>query len=1190
MNNLLLRCAVFGSLSFGMLGVSEMSAQSFTPGTTWTDNTGTHINAHGGCVVFHDGMYYWFGEYREKNASAGISCYKSSDLYNWTKVGLALTPYGSKDDETFQDVAPGRTLERPKVIYNDKTGKWVMWIHWENGADYSKARVAVCTSDEITGPYKLVSTFRPNNHDSRDQTLLKSSDGTAYHFCSTNMNTDINVVKLTDDATLDAPAATGYTALTPNGAKVAIETAKNEITTGIQDSVDSAIDNALTEGGKLDTAIDEAIQDKIDNGEIGGSGTMAYVLTPTITTPDRDATNVSTLPTIVATAYRNVFEDDVRQHRIFQVASDSSFGTLLVNQNVNADSYAVTTQLTPSTKLYCRVRDVAVSGLQSEWSSTVAFTTAAGVVANTPVVTLHGYADSPTDILSGLTITTSEYSVSGGALDAHRATSWVIATKDGTRANVWQSLEDTTNKTSITVPDGTLQKGTAYTLSVTFHGTTSFDSSPAVVEFTTSADFGTVNAPTLTVEGGPNTVYETPTLTGGAFSNTRDPDTHDMTDWEVLDATGATPIWQSLNDTSNKTTIRVAAGELANSTAYKARVRYHGAKYGWSAYTTVDFSTVAAFNVVNTPTITVQGAPSDVKETPVLTGTAFGGINVTHKSTDWKILKADDNAEVWKSEGDTTNLTTIKVPKGILQVSTAYIFQVRYNANEGVSSAWAQTTATCAAEFIRYNYIGVPGTSTFGVGLCTQDIYESIDLKPADNCEVETDFQYGLYVLNKEDTYGTSSQLCLKWIPKFYIAPLQVSYYRPPSGTYDGGNEWRNLNDNELEALLPYVNVTKEQMKEAQRRSPYNAMVIAPSSSFTDESDANSHGFYLMRGFVDGGKTQEGFFIANTLTTTTPSSTFDVDWFYFGVKTQNNSGISLWRAGSSLTYNKFDNNVTSFLSIPTTTNAKGNFIYLLHDSKYQCCSIFAWAVISVLSLIQGQYATDTAQCAWYDSTLIHNYPKGINQSTRDVDDASVTSSTVNASQGSVFVTAGYEKTTHNGSITGITNVNGWLRQFVIGSWGDGSKLLKRSASIYDITYDNVDTSGASFWETHDVSRVSSNWGGTKSSFPDLTGLDKDLFGVYGFGGNASQNSNEFGTDYHGRYGSNSAVVVGDDCNNGSGAGVFSRRNAGWANSYYDQGFRAMAYPHRANIDYDVAPPSGGNSGITTASQLLSLQK
>lgn len=947
-------------------------------------------------------------------------------------------------------------------------------------------------------------------------------------------DTVVGIVKLTDDATLDAPAATGYTALTPNGAKTAIETAKSEINQGIRDTVD------------------EAIQDKIDSGEIGpgGGGTMAYVLTPTITTPAHDATNISTLPTIAATAYRNVFETDARQHRVFQVASDSSFGTLLVNQNVNADSYAVTTQLTPSTKLYCRVRDVAVSGLQSEWSPTVAFTTAAGVVANTPVVTLHGYANSPTDILSGLTITTNEYSVSGGALDAHRATSWVIATKEGTRANVWQSLEDTTNKTSITVPEGTLQKGMAYTLTVTFHGTTSFDSSPAVVEFTTSADFGTVNAPTLSVEGGPNTVYETPTLTGGAFSNTRDADTHDMTDWEVLDATGATPIWQSLNDTSNKTTIKVQADKLLNSTAYKARVRYHGAKYGWSAYTTVDFSTVAAFNVVNTPTITVQGAPSDVKETPVLTGTAFGGTNVTHKSTDWKILKADDNTEVWKSEDDATNLTTIKVPKGILQVSTAYIFQVRYNANEGVSSAWAQATATCADEFIRYNYIGVPGTSTFGVGLAEPSVYESVNLQPADMCEVETDFQYGLYVRQENGDYNGFDRVALKFIPACYIALLQKT-----NGTV-------NLSDSELDALLPYVEVTKEQMKEAQRRSPHNAMVVAPFDAFANESDANAHGFYLMRGFVDGGKAHKGFFIANALSIHyLKSGSGRCNFMTAGVLGINGEpATNPVRANTTWVSHTGDVSVGPIFKASKVANAKGNFISTLEDTPYQCCSIFAWAVISVLSLIQGQYATDTAQCAWYDSTLAHNYPKGINQNTRDVDDATVTSSTVDNSQGSVFVTAGYEKTTHNGSITGITNVNGWLWQYVIGSWGNGSKLLKRSASIYDITCDNVDNSGASFWETHDVSRVSGEWGGTKSSFPDLSGPDKDLFGVYAFGGNSSRNSNEFGLDSHDRHSSNSAVVVGGSYSNAASAGVFSRDSSHWAYSYGDCGFRAMAYP------------------------------
>ena len=468
--------------------------------------------------------------------------------------------------------------------------------------------------------------------------------------------------KLSDAIDSDLDAATGVTAATPKAVKLALAEAKR-----------------YTD----------------ENG--GGGGTLGYVVTPTITTPAHDATNVSTLPTIAATPYKNVFgTEDPRAHRVFQVASDSGFGTLLVNQNVNADSYAVTTQLTPSTKLYCRVRDVASSGYKSEWSHTVAFTTAAGVVANTPVVTLHGYADSPTDILSGLRITTSAYSVSGGALDAHRATSWAIATKDGTRANVWESLEDTTNKTSITVPDGTLQKGTAYTLSVTFHGTTSFDSSPAVVEFTTSADFGTVNAPTLTVEGGPNTVYETPTLTGGAFSNTRDPDTHDMTDWEVLDATGVTPIWQSLNDTSNKTTIGVQAGKLLNSTAYKARVRYHGAKYGWSAYTTVDFTTVAIYSLVNTPTITIQGGTSNVPEEPVLNLSEFSGVNATYASTNWKVLRTSDSGEVWSGSNSGTSIT---VPAGNLAVATSYKFMGQYVANEGVSSSWAEVVGTTAAEF-----------------------------------------------------------------------------------------------------------------------------------------------------------------------------------------------------------------------------------------------------------------------------------------------------------------------------------------------------------------------------------------------------------------------------------------------------------------------------------------------------------
>lgn len=180
------------------LALSSIAAQAahnqFTPGETWTDTSGKHINAHGCCVVWEDGAYYLFGEDRSGSTSNGVSCYKSTDLMNWTRLGLAMKTADALDPETGKAL-----LERPKVIYNAKTGKWVLYAHWENGNGYGEARVCVGVSDNITGPYAFVSTFRPNGHDSRDQTVFVDTDGQAYHFCATGMNTDINIALLSDD-------------------------------------------------------------------------------------------------------------------------------------------------------------------------------------------------------------------------------------------------------------------------------------------------------------------------------------------------------------------------------------------------------------------------------------------------------------------------------------------------------------------------------------------------------------------------------------------------------------------------------------------------------------------------------------------------------------------------------------------------------------------------------------------------------------------------------------------------------------------------------------------------------------------------------------------------------------------------------------------------------------------------------
>lgn len=669
--------------------------------------------------------------------------------------------------------------------------------------------------------------------------------------------------------------------------------------------------------------------------------------------------------------------------------------------------------------------------------------------------------------------------------------------------------------------------------------------------------------PTVTVKE--QNIFKSVTLQGSAFAMSDGSSaTHKCTDWKIYQ--GHNLIWSSLQDSTNLVQIKTPE-ILSENTTYSVEVRYYPDTGLPSAVGTTTFTTEADFGHVLTPTLTVA-LKDGLASSPIkVTASAFAvsvGSDI-HRATTWKLYKTEDlSTPVWESEEDTTNLTSISIPA---ERNTTYKITCQFHGTKLGDSAVGEATCTTNNILIKENYIGIPGTSTFGVGLATKEQYKAVQLEPAENCEKEDDFQYALYVRGDDESRNKDS-VAMKFIPPFYIAMLQKN-----AGTV-------NLSDSELDALLPYVEVTKDQMKEAQRRSPHNAMVVAPFDRFTNEEDANQHGFYLMRGFIDGGKVS-GFFIANTLSWTYGS--YD-DWetsFAVYLKTGRASLLNLDNTTSGYSFaglyrsstingsgqdglgsmgNIFNFNGEYTGGPSNGENAKNNFIARLEGTPYQCCSIFAWAVISVLSLIQGQYATDTSQCAWYDNTLVHNYPKGINQNTRDIDDASVTSDTVDSSHGNVFVTQGYEKTTHNGSITGITNVNGWLWQFCIGCNGDGSKLLKSSASIYDVTYDNVDNMSANIYDAHSTSNISSQWGGTKSSFPNLTGSDKDLFGIYAFGGNTSRNSNEFGKDHHYRLSGYSGVIVGSVYYDGSLAGVFYRNSSHWTGAHTYDGFRAMAYP------------------------------
>ena len=173
-------------------------------GVQWADTDGNPIQAHGGGLLKVGDYYYWFGENRNPDGTFfAVSAYRSRDLKQWEFSHDVLTM--SSDPEL--DPA---NIERPKVVYNASTGRYVMWMHWENGSDYGQARAAVASSDTVDGDYTYYGSFRPYadsgvvdhglpGYMSRDCTLFVDADGSGYFLSATNENLDLNLYRLTDD-------------------------------------------------------------------------------------------------------------------------------------------------------------------------------------------------------------------------------------------------------------------------------------------------------------------------------------------------------------------------------------------------------------------------------------------------------------------------------------------------------------------------------------------------------------------------------------------------------------------------------------------------------------------------------------------------------------------------------------------------------------------------------------------------------------------------------------------------------------------------------------------------------------------------------------------------------------------------------------------------------------------------------
>ena len=557
-------------------------------------------------------------------------------------------------------------------------------------------------------------------------------------------DTVVGIVKLTDDATLDAPAATGYTALTPNGAKVAIETAKSEITDGIQNSVDSAIDNALSSGGKLDTALDEAIddaladggkldtaideaikdsiadgslddaisgavddvvQDKIESGEIGGGGdgSSSLVLKPGIIAPLEGASNVSVMVQLQASTFKCLLENEQRKHREFQIATVAEPNETKFTKEVNADTVSVDSQLDPQTQFKWRCRDVTTNGLRSAWTSWTTFTTGNAIQVDTPTVTC---SEGTTDVPETPTFSTSAFNITpdqGNTSSQHQSTTWRLLDVGDSNAQVWQSENDTTNKTSITLARGTMQAGKTYIMQAIYNSVSYGSSAAGSVQFTTTTEFTHVATPTITIDGGTVNVGETPVFRGSAFTIAPSgSDTHVSSTWVVTKKSDSSEIYRLDRNSTQKTTMTLPGSLLATSQTYIVSLVYHSQNYGDSTAGTLEFTCADTFKGIKTPTLSLQGANDDglVDYAASYVGSQFeyiGGIDTCDK-VDWELYKGDD--KVWEAKDSNILRYLGSFSDYTLEPNTAYVLKYRQHAKTNdVWSSWAELNFTTVNEF-----------------------------------------------------------------------------------------------------------------------------------------------------------------------------------------------------------------------------------------------------------------------------------------------------------------------------------------------------------------------------------------------------------------------------------------------------------------------------------------------------------
>ena len=195
------------------------SAAVVVPAAAWSDQNGDLVQLHGIGILEGEGKFYAYGQdMRRGEPYHAVATYSSRDLVNWTRHDDALSPgqTAQLQAEMFDD--PKFVVERPKVLHNRRTGKYVMLFHFDT-AKRNQSYIGVATCDRPDGRFEYVRKFKPQGNRSGDMgVFVDPNDGQAYLIAEDRLQVDAPktartvIYQLNDDYTDVRP---GWNAVLP---------------------------------------------------------------------------------------------------------------------------------------------------------------------------------------------------------------------------------------------------------------------------------------------------------------------------------------------------------------------------------------------------------------------------------------------------------------------------------------------------------------------------------------------------------------------------------------------------------------------------------------------------------------------------------------------------------------------------------------------------------------------------------------------------------------------------------------------------------------------------------------------------------------------------------------------------------------------------------------------------------------